>query len=222
MGLHRKLFCESMMMSTLKTRKAIYNVISPGWFVTSVYGNNDFLFRSAYYWLSIPLVVILSLTPRYLAKAYKIAYHPNDIDIIRFIQKNPQYNFSHEAVTHSSFITYSFSPSSTLPRTRTISATSLPRTSVDLRSTSRTDMSTGARSVYRGFDFSAEENGVAIRRLQSNLSERRASSRNLNASPSEPTSKKKNVLSLGKSFLLRNTSLRKTLTHSRRRSKGED
>jgi len=207
----------------LKTRKAIYNVISPGWFVTSVYGNNDFLFRSAYYWLSLPLVVILSLTPRYLAKVYKITYRPNDIDIIRFIRKKDhQYDFSHEAATHSSFITYSFGPSSTLPHTRTISASSLPRTSVDLRSTSRTDMSTGTRSVYRGFDFSAEENGIAIRRLQSNLSERRASSRNVNALPSEPTPKKKNVLSLGKSFLLRNTSLKRTLTHPRKRSKGED
>jgi len=82
-------------------------------------------------------------------------------------------------------------------------------------------MSTGARSVYRGFDFSVEENGIAIRRLQSNLSERRASSRNVNALPSEPTPKK-NVLSLGKSFLLRNTSLKKTLIHPRKRSKGED
>ena len=40
-------------------------------------------------------------------------------------------------------------------------------------------MSTGIRSVHRGFDFSQEEGGVAIRRIQTNLSERRQSSRNL-------------------------------------------
>lgn len=44
---------------------------------------------------------------------------------------------------------------------------------------SRTDMSTGVRSVHRGFDFATEEDGVAMRRMQSNLSERRQSSRHL-------------------------------------------
>jgi len=44
---------------------------------------------------------------------------------------------------------------------------------------SRTDMSTGQRSVHRGFDFATEEGGVAMRRIQTNLSERRQSNRNL-------------------------------------------
>ncbi|KAG8217698.1 hypothetical protein J3R82DRAFT_5854 [Butyriboletus roseoflavus] len=44
---------------------------------------------------------------------------------------------------------------------------------------SRTDMSTGVRSVHRGFDFATEEGGVAMRRMQSNLSERRQSNRHL-------------------------------------------
>lgn len=51
--------------------------------------------------------------------------------------------------------------------------------SVDIRSASRTDMSTGIRSVHRGFDFATEEGGVAMSRMQSHLSERRTSSRNL-------------------------------------------
>lgn len=46
-------------------------------------------------------------------------------------------------------------------------------------SVSRTDMSTGMRSVHRGFDFATEEGGVAMRRMQSNLSERRQSNRYL-------------------------------------------
>lgn len=196
---------------------AIYNVISPGWFVTSVYGNNDFLFRSAYYWLSLPLVVVLSLAARCLSKAYKFAYHPNDIDIIRYIRKkDPQYDFSHEAAMHSSSIAYPFGPSSVPSHTRTNSVASLPRPSVDLRLASRTDMSTGARSIHRGFDFSTEENGIAIRRLQSNLSERRVSSRSVNVQLPGPAPKRKNVLSLGKNFLLK-----KGLTQEKR-SKDED
>jgi phospholipid-translocating ATPase len=54
-----------------------------------------------------------------------------------------------------------------------------PRRSIDNRSASRTDMSTGLRSVHRGFNFAMEENGVAMRRMQSNLSVARQSSRNL-------------------------------------------
>lgn len=38
---------------------------------------------------------------------------------------------------------------------------------------SRTDMATGVQSVHRGFDFSQEEGGIAIQRIQTNLSERR-------------------------------------------------
>ncbi|KAJ3576886.1 hypothetical protein NP233_g123 [Leucocoprinus birnbaumii] len=204
---------------------AIYNVISPGWFVTPVYGNNDFLFRSAYYWLAFPLVVILALTPRYIAKAYKIAYHPNDIDTIRYIRKkDPHYDFSHEAAMHSPFSAgLPPRPSSVLSHARTESVASLPRHSMDLRSGSRTDMSTGARSIHRGFDFSTEENGIAMRRLQSNLSERRASSRNLNVLPSEsmPKRKKGRVLSVGKNFLRKKASLIKP-HHTKDQSKDED
>ena len=37
---------------------------------------------------------------------------------------------------------------------------------------SQIDMATGLRSQSRGFDFATEENGVAMRRMQSNLSGR--------------------------------------------------
>ncbi|KXN91421.1 Phospholipid-transporting ATPase DNF1 [Leucoagaricus sp. SymC.cos] len=205
---------------------AIYNVISPGWFVTPVYGNNDFLFRSAYFWFAFPLVVILALLPRYLAKAYKAVYHSNDIDIIRYIRKkDPQCDFSHEAAYPSPFGAFPARPSSALSHTRTESVASMPRPSMDLRSASRTDMSTGARSVYRGFDFSTEENGVAMRRLQSNLSERRTSSRNVNVLPSEaiPEKKRSNVFTAGKSFLRKKASMKKHHHHhSKDQSKDED
>lgn len=40
-------------------------------------------------------------------------------------------------------------------------------------------MSTGLVSVDRGFDFAVEERGVHMRRVQTNLSEKRASMRSL-------------------------------------------
>lgn len=39
------------------------------------------------------------------------------------------------------------------------------------------DMATGTTSVDRGFDFATEEGGVAIQRIQTNLSERRENMR---------------------------------------------
>jgi phospholipid-translocating ATPase len=51
------------------------------------------------------------------------------------------------------------------------------RPSMDIQSASRTDMATGLMSTERGFDFATEEGGVAIQRIQTNLSERRENKR---------------------------------------------
>jgi phospholipid-translocating ATPase len=61
-------------------------------------------------------------------------------------------------------------------------------------------MSTGERIPNRGFNFSTEEHGVAMRRMQTNLSERRQSSRNL-ALPGQPKKKLSHVFSVRKGFL---------------------
>lgn len=84
------------------------------------------------------------------------------------------------------------------------------RQSIDHRSASRTDMSTGVRSVHRGFNFSTEEDGVAMQRMQTNLSERRQSSRNL-AAMGDPQGRVRkghlgNVFSVGRGFLRKKAS----------------
>ncbi len=66
-------------------------------------------------------------------------------------------------------------------------------------------MATGLTSVDRGFDFATEENGVEMRRVQTNLSERRMSKQHL-PSGSKGKDAIKNVLSLPKSFLRRKVS----------------
>lgn len=166
--------------------QAIYNIIAPGWFVTPVYGNNHFIFESAFYWFSIPITVLLALLPRYLYKALKMGYFPDDIDIIRYMRKfNPGTDLRQE-----SFEDLDYHPLSQLRRQESVasrrtgreSMTSLPaqpRPSGDFRGASRTDMSTGITSQHRGFDFSMEEGGVAIQRMQTNLSERRLSRQSL-------------------------------------------
>ncbi|KAF9469392.1 hypothetical protein BDZ94DRAFT_1244343 [Collybia nuda] len=161
---------------------AVYSAISPGWFTTPVWGNNHFLFASAYFWLCLPLTICLALAPRYLAKAWKFGFAPDDIDIMRYIRKtDPDRDVAHDAQLGGALKALARSSSMASRRTsRTESISSArPRQSLDPRSASRTDMSTGVRSVHRGFDFSTEEHGVAMRRMQSNLSERRQSSRNL-------------------------------------------
>ena len=68
-------------------------------------------------------------------------------------------------------------------------------------------MSTGLVSVDRGFDFAVEEHGVEMRRVQTNLSEKRASNSKLASKTAAMFSKEKgkisNVLSLSRGFLRR-------------------
>ncbi|KAJ7633042.1 hypothetical protein FB45DRAFT_521378 [Roridomyces roridus] len=129
---------------------AIYSVISPGWIATPVYGNDHYLFRSAYFWLCIPLTVCLALAPRYLARAWDFGAFgsiPSDVDIMRYIrQTEPGRDLGRDG------------PKSTQlergPSPSRYSVDTLPVGPVpDLRSASTTDMSTGLRNPSRGFGF---------------------------------------------------------------------
>ncbi|TDL24691.1 phospholipid-translocating P-type ATPase [Rickenella mellea] len=152
---------------------AIYSLISPGWFAVPVYGNDHYLFRSAICWLCMPLTFCLALAPRYLAKAWRFGFSPNDIDIMRWIRKtDPHRDIWHDATASTTDVHDDLRRSTSRPTSRT---SARPRPSMDIQG-SRTDMSTGLRTMHRGFggfDFSTEEHGVAIRRMQTDLSEKR-------------------------------------------------
>ena len=125
----------------------------------------------------------LALAPRYLAKAWKFGFAPDDIDIMRYIaKKEPERDVAHDAQLGGA-LRYMARPGTSLSRrtshSGSVASATFVRPSVDVRHGSRTDMSTGERVANRGFDFSTEEQGVAMRRIQTNLSERRTSSRNL-------------------------------------------
>lgn len=90
-------------------------------------------------------------------------------------------------------------------RTESVASAPFVRPPIDIHHGSRTDMSTGEKLVNRGFDFSTEEQGVAMRRIQTNLSERRASSRNL-VLPGEPKRKLSHVFNVRRGFLRRKPS----------------
>ncbi|KAI0071851.1 phospholipid-translocating P-type ATPase [Panus rudis PR-1116 ss-1] len=152
---------------------AIYSIISPGWFVTPIYGNDHYLFTSAYYWLGMLLVIPLALLPRYAAKAYKFNFMPSDIDRVRYIHKlHPERDFTKDrqngGMEHLKRSSTALGGGSHKRRKHSRKYPHRPT----LFNGSRTDMSTGLRSQSRGFDFAMEENGPALRRLQSNLSEK--------------------------------------------------
>ncbi|KZP18285.1 phospholipid-translocating ATPase [Athelia psychrophila] len=190
---------------------AIYSVVKPAFFATGAYGNDHYLFESAYFWLCLPITIIFALLPRYLAKAYKFGYMPDDIDIVRWnhtahperdIGKDAYYDAplqalkgprSSASIHHATPRSGSVRPISIAESVATIEDHRRP--SMSLRAGSRTDMSTGLASVHRGFDFATEEGGVAMRRIQTNLSERRASSRNLPL-PDAPERKGSRIFSL--------------------------
>ncbi|KAG6899806.1 hypothetical protein C0993_006629 [Termitomyces sp. T159_Od127] len=189
---------------------AIYAAISPGWFVTPMYGYNHFLWPSAYFWLCMPLTICLALAPRYFAKAWKFGFAPDDIDIVRYIGKtDPKRDLAKDAYISASSPARPFARHSSSRRTSRTSFASErpPRPSFDPRNGSRTDMSTGMRSVHRGFDFSTEEGGVAMQRIQTNLSERRESNWNLDDTTQQNTNRNRrrgtlrHVLSVRRGFL---------------------
>lgn len=75
----------------------IYSVVPPTTYISGVYGNDVFLFRSAAYWFAWPFVLILALMPRYLIKFSKQNLWPNDIDTMRLVRK---YNPDVDPYTH--------------------------------------------------------------------------------------------------------------------------
>ncbi|TRM59267.1 hypothetical protein BD626DRAFT_508768 [Schizophyllum amplum] len=159
---------------------AIYTTIAPGWFYTPVFGNYIFLFRSPTFWFGVLLTTLLCLVPRYVFKALKFGYFPDDFDIVQFMQKvDPNRNYDDCRQPSSRLKQLRRTPSRASLASRAGSVASAHRPMMDPRVSSRTDMATGMRSVNRGFDFATEENGVSMRRIQTNLSERRASSRHL-------------------------------------------
>lgn len=167
----------------------------------------------------MPITVCVALLPRYVAKAWQFGFVPNDIDILRYIAKtDPHRDLARDAYLDGRGLkamkrevptdqddalsrrTSRSSYASVPPRTSNIRHPNQGSSSADVRSASRTDMSTGIRSVHRGFDFATEEGGVAMRRMQSNISSRR----NLGATHEEKTPEpRKKVFSLRKGLLKR-------------------
>ncbi|KAF8163678.1 hypothetical protein B0H34DRAFT_649957 [Crassisporium funariophilum] len=197
----------------------IYSLVSPGYAVTMLFGNDYFLFTSAYFWLCIPLTLIMALAPRLLSKAWKFGFDPGDLEAFQYLQrKYPNQDLSRYSRSIRSAGISGLQHNRTSIESRRSSRASssvmsldgrFVRPSVDVRSASRTDMSTGIVSIDRGFDFATEEHGVEMRRVQTNLSERRMSSHKLASRPSTSNKGKETlsaVLSLPRGFLRRKKS----------------
>ncbi|KAG8996124.1 hypothetical protein FRB94_008549 [Tulasnella sp. JGI-2019a] len=182
-----------------------YSALGPGLIHTWVYGNNHYLFPSANFWFGIILATLLALLPHYAIKAYRVMYYPNDLDMLRWLRKNhPEHDIAHDTQitgrltgqTNTAFddsrsmATSRFSDDNEgTPRHSTHSG----RQSMDRRDPrlgSRTDMSTGRAQSSRGFDFSMEERGIAMQRVQSRLSERHQSRVSLHGL-AEPSTKRR-------------------------------
>jgi len=150
----------------------VYSDISPGWFYVAVFGNNRFLFRSAYFWLCNLFVFFICLLPRYLAKFVKMLYWPDDLDILRVIKKyNPDIDVARHPMLGGHWQDKNDSSQGDVDtQTEQQRPAFYSRPSIG----SRTDMSTGMEYVHRGFGFLTEEDGVSMRRIQSNLSNRHA------------------------------------------------
>lgn len=132
------------------------------------------------------------------------------MDIIRIIRtQNPDFDLSQAKPGLERFK----QPSPSTPRSFSRSSVDTRR-SQDLRQASRTDMATGIVSQDRGFDFASEEGGVAMRRMQSRLSEHQQQ-RGINLRPVSASSRKakealSHVFSLRRGLLRKSSSVNRT------------
>lgn len=147
-------------------------------------GNDYFIFRSALFWFSIPIAFFLCLLPRFLAKTIQTQFWPTDIDILKELRRtHPEIDMQHHhslggrSLARDTVSTSDSQHSSGVPSRLhgdPPQALGCSRPSMEAAGRSVTDMSLGGvQSTHRGFDFASEEGGVHIRRIQSNLSERR-------------------------------------------------
>lgn len=65
----------------------VYSAFTPTFIWTYVYGNNTFLWPSAYFWLTMLFTILISLLPRYFYRFYQETYFPTDIDILTWVAK---------------------------------------------------------------------------------------------------------------------------------------
>lgn len=77
----------------------VYSAFTPSLIWTYVYGNNVFLWPSAYFWLGTLFTIVVSLIPRYLVRYIKENYYSSDIDVLAWISKHDplqlvQFSFS--------------------------------------------------------------------------------------------------------------------------------
>ena len=67
---------------------AVYSGLPPSLLPSFVWGNNFFLWPSAYFWFGNVITIVLSLLPRFLYIYIKENYFPTDIDILTWVAKN--------------------------------------------------------------------------------------------------------------------------------------
>jgi phospholipid-translocating ATPase len=115
------------------------------------------------------ITVILALAPRYLYQAWTFGFHPNDLDILNWNYKlKPNMDIIREAVLFGEPEEDVGEPAQE-PMTPHSTRSAGPSGRPSMQG-SHIDMSTGLRSQSRGYSFAQEDGGVAMYRMQSNLS----------------------------------------------------
>lgn len=67
---------------------AVYAAFAPGLLWTYIYGFNEFLWPSVYFWLGLLFTIVLSLLPRYLYRYVQENYYPTNVDILAWTDRN--------------------------------------------------------------------------------------------------------------------------------------
>ncbi|PWN29959.1 phospholipid-translocating P-type ATPase [Jaminaea rosea] len=75
----------------------VYAAFSPTTIWTYSYGNNQFLYPSFLFWMAGIFAIVLALLPRVIFRFVQESYYPNDIDILRYVDKrDPNHDYVHD------------------------------------------------------------------------------------------------------------------------------
>ncbi len=160
----------------------IYAAFKPNQIWTYSWGNNHYLYGSAYFWFTGICTVIVSLLPRLIWKMYRTSYYPTDIDILRYVQKvDNNHDFIRDPYMPARRAAEQYGmplpPSGYGQQAQEAGATDMaemhPLQPVQSRASStHFDMLTGEERPNRGYNFSAEDASTTKQRRRHSIRDR--------------------------------------------------
>ncbi|GJN88512.1 hypothetical protein Rhopal_001478-T1 [Rhodotorula paludigena] len=130
---------------------AVYAAFPPNLIWTYVWGNNTYLWPSAYWWLGLMSTILLSLGPRYLFLYLRANYFPRNVDILRIIdERDPAHDWANDPYMPQHEGTSAFEATASVPDSAPSSSPIISRRPTSRASSRRVGMPDSRNSYQLG------------------------------------------------------------------------